>query len=1017
MAEPIVLDKSRRLLPPQDYAALRASGLEYVRRLSGRIWTDHNAHDPGITLLELLCYALTDLGYRTGFDVKDLLTTEDGEAAPPEQSGLFPAHEVLTAAPLTILDYRRLLLKIEGVRNAWLDPMMDPERPGNYRESEVSIHADVGAGGLSYQPVGAQGETNPRVRLGGLYRVLLELEIDDRLGGLNESRLVHQARRGALKGLVFSLDSADPAFLAGAMDFGPDLDRVLDVMSVTPAGQAFSAEVRVRLAGGSERVLPPLTVRVVESRPRPDADPVAVTAALLRDLLADNAADGPIALFWEKQQARQQSVTRARCVLHANRNLCEDFLSVRTVPPQHVAVCADVEVESGADLEAVQAAVFHAIERYLNPPVRYYALRELLDEGLCADDIYDGPYVNPAFTCQGAPVFTKPGFVKREDLEATELRRVVYVSDIISALMDLDGVVAVRNVLLRTHDGAGAPIGDSQKWSLPVAPLHQPVLAIDRSKILFLKNEIPYRARPAEFRRTLDHLRAMDRKAAYVEPNQALPLPRGRYRHPSRYVSIQHDFPKTYGIGETGLPATASLARVTQARQLKAYLTFYDQVLADYLSQLAGVRALFSLRKDVAHTYFSQYVDGIAGVRGIFEDEFYADPARLRDDLLHARLTEDEARFQDRRNRVLDHLMARFGEQFTDYVLMMFTLEGNPLKTGEALIADKIDFLREYPVVSRERHKAFNYRPETAAGIWNTDNVSGLEKRVSRLAGFDDYSRRDLACPHVFDALFLAAPVGGQFRVEIRNAAGTAIFQSAELLPTAAAATSAARTLYPSIRHDTSYQLDAGGGANQVRYRIAAGSVTLRSTATFATEADAFRSMRAIIDRYDQILLGDAACGREGFHLIEHILLRPVSTQDEMMAVCLDPDGQSCGDEDPYSFRTHVVLPYWPARFRDLAFRKFFERTLREETPAHVHVRICWVGNEQMAELDRAHRVWREARAAASSDPAAVRGAQRDLIGVLERLKTVYPAAILHDCVEGDDENPVRLGSTNLGIL
>jgi len=288
---------------------------------------------------------------------------------------------------------------------------------------------------------------------------------------------------------------------------------------------------------------------------------------------------------------------------------------------------------------------------------------------------------------------------------------------------------------------------------------------------------------------------------------------------------------------------------------------------------------------------------------------------------------------------------------------------------------------------------------------------------VSRLAGLDDYSRRDLACPHVFDALFRAAAVGSQFRVEIRNAAGAPIFQSVELFPAAAAAMNAARTLYPSIRHEASYQLDASGGVNQIRYRIVAGGVTLRHTATFATEADAVRSMRAIIDRYDQILLGDAACNQEGFHLIEHILLRPTSIQDELMAVCLDPHGQSCGDEDPYSFRIHVVLPYWPTRFRDLAFRKFFERTLREETPAHVHVRICWVSNEQMAELDRAYRVWLEARAAASPVPTAARSALQDLIVVLQRLKTVYPAAVLHDCVEGDDENPVRLGSTNLGIF
>ena len=27
-------------------------------------WTDHNTHDPGITVLEALCYVLTDLQYR-----------------------------------------------------------------------------------------------------------------------------------------------------------------------------------------------------------------------------------------------------------------------------------------------------------------------------------------------------------------------------------------------------------------------------------------------------------------------------------------------------------------------------------------------------------------------------------------------------------------------------------------------------------------------------------------------------------------------------------------------------------------------------------------------------------------------------------------------------------------------------------------------------------------------------------------------------------------------------------------
>ena len=37
-----------------DWAALRAEGIDHIRALSGQIWTDHNAHDPGITALEVL---------------------------------------------------------------------------------------------------------------------------------------------------------------------------------------------------------------------------------------------------------------------------------------------------------------------------------------------------------------------------------------------------------------------------------------------------------------------------------------------------------------------------------------------------------------------------------------------------------------------------------------------------------------------------------------------------------------------------------------------------------------------------------------------------------------------------------------------------------------------------------------------------------------------------------------------------------------------------------------------------
>ncbi|HUF11097.1 MAG TPA: hypothetical protein VMO47_17380, partial [Rhodothermales bacterium] len=211
--------------------------------------------------------------------------------------------------------------------------------------------------------------------------------------------------------------------------------------------------------------------------------------------------------------------------------------------------------------------------------------------------------------------------------------------------------------------------------------------------------------------------------------------------------------------------------------------------------------------------------------------------------------------------------------------------------------------------------------------------------------------------------------------------------------------------------------VDATGGVDNVFFTMAAGGAVLRHDELFETEADAVQQIRAIIDRYDELLLGNDACDDEGFHLFEHILLRPFTDQDELMNVCLDEGCETCGEEDPYSFRITVVLPYWPERFTNLNFRRFLERTLREETPAHIHARICWIANDQMLELDEKYRAWLEAKSVKDFDQTELTDTLRELIQLLQRLKTIYPAARLHDCAEGEDENVVRLGSTNLGIF
>ena len=106
-----------------DYDQLREEGIKHLERLAGKYWTDYNSHDPGITILEQLCYAITDLSYRINYDIKDLLASSDGN---PYKNIYSPA-QVLTTNPITLNDLRKKLINIQGVKNAWIEKVAEQE--------------------------------------------------------------------------------------------------------------------------------------------------------------------------------------------------------------------------------------------------------------------------------------------------------------------------------------------------------------------------------------------------------------------------------------------------------------------------------------------------------------------------------------------------------------------------------------------------------------------------------------------------------------------------------------------------------------------------------------------------------------------------------------------------------------------------------------------------------------------------------------------------------------------------
>src|SRR3954466_4130119 len=94
--------------PALNHELLYAAGLGHVQRLASNSWTDYNVHDPGVTILELLSYALTDLGYRATFPIADLLASDSDNIAKMADQ-FFTARRILPNRTLTLLDYRKLL--------------------------------------------------------------------------------------------------------------------------------------------------------------------------------------------------------------------------------------------------------------------------------------------------------------------------------------------------------------------------------------------------------------------------------------------------------------------------------------------------------------------------------------------------------------------------------------------------------------------------------------------------------------------------------------------------------------------------------------------------------------------------------------------------------------------------------------------------------------------------------------------------------------------------------------------
>ncbi len=92
----------------QDYAAMMDLAYKKIGDYSGELWTNYNESDPGITILENLCYALTELGSKADVDIANILAGSNNRI--DYEHHFHTPLEIFPTNPVTTIDFCKVIL-------------------------------------------------------------------------------------------------------------------------------------------------------------------------------------------------------------------------------------------------------------------------------------------------------------------------------------------------------------------------------------------------------------------------------------------------------------------------------------------------------------------------------------------------------------------------------------------------------------------------------------------------------------------------------------------------------------------------------------------------------------------------------------------------------------------------------------------------------------------------------------------------------------------------------------------
>ena len=730
MTSPLTISRKDPDIPDYlDFNKFREKGIEHLAELSGKIWTDHNLHDPGITILEVLCYALVDLGYRNTLKPEELLAP----AADAEEDNFFTPAEILGSNPLTILDYRKLLIDIKGVRNAWLEPA---------GEQEVKLYAPKdgpGAGALQYLTPQTGDPEEQEVILNGLYRIYLELDET----GSNANDADACSADGAGQGAV--LEEVVQKF----NQFRNLCEDVLEVIVLKDEQLGLCTDIELKPEADPEDVLVEILSRIQEF-----LSP-SLKFYTLQEMLENGKA---IEEIFEGRPLTSDSHgfvdPEGLAKLERRKELyASDLYRVIMDIPEVVAV-KGLQLSSYIDGECQRAG-----EEWCLPLTDNY--RPVLAPELSTFTFHKGVLQFQADPREVSEQFKKrlAGLEKAKlpphklDLEIPYGKHRGELGDYLSVQHDFPLTYRIGSGEMPDN---ASPARKAQALQLKGYLLfYDQLLANYLAQLAHVRDLFSLRADPQReesrrhsyFAREVDTVPEIEKLLLFYRGRQKNGSPEGNVlarspeslniRTAERRDAILRDVQEAFGHNEVQAVVQGSeegyrFSVQTNTRQpvLVSTEVYATEAAAQETANLILFLGAIS----------GNYREVYDRATGSFGFELLNNPGSYLEYLQE--LVESEEEYLRRRDRFLNHLLARFSEDFTDYVLLMYALYGGRPPQGR-IVEDKANLLSRYDEISRDRSRAYNYRDQE--GLWNTENVSGLEKRVSGLIGIKDFSRNTLS--------------------------------------------------------------------------------------------------------------------------------------------------------------------------------------------------------------------------------------------------------------------------------